>query len=38
VADVIGLCLAPPGGAVVLSIDEKTQIQALDKLVNNNSN
>ncbi|RZB19866.1 hypothetical protein StrepF001_01215 [Streptomyces sp. F001] len=31
VADVIGLYLAPPGGAVVLSIDEKTQIQALDR-------
>ncbi|MCW8103623.1 IS630 family transposase [Streptomyces tauricus] len=29
--DVIGLYLAPPGGAVVLSIDEKTQIQALDR-------
>ncbi|MFJ6463480.1 hypothetical protein ACIQM0_21045 [Streptomyces sp. NPDC091387] len=28
VADVISLYLAPPGGAVVLSIDEKTQIQA----------
>ncbi|MGW2514049.1 hypothetical protein ACWC0A_32575 [Streptomyces scopuliridis] len=27
----IGLYLAPPGGAVVLSIDEKTQIQALDR-------
>ena len=26
VADVIGLYLEPPGGAVVLSIDEKTQI------------
>jgi transposase len=26
VADVVGLYLAPPGGAVVLSIDEKTQI------------
>ncbi|MFF3357369.1 helix-turn-helix domain-containing protein [Streptomyces sp. NPDC002917] len=26
VADVVGLCLAPPGGAVVLSIDENTQI------------
>ncbi|MFE6904479.1 IS630 family transposase [Streptomyces sp. NPDC057717] len=26
VADVIGLYLAPPGGSVVLSIDEKTQI------------
>lgn len=31
VADVIGLYLDPPGGAVVLSIDEKTQIQALDR-------
>jgi transposase len=31
VADVIGLYLVPPGGAVVLSIDEKTQIQALDR-------
>ncbi|MFE3520130.1 IS630 family transposase [Streptomyces sp. NPDC059161] len=31
VADVVGLYLAPPGGAVVLSIHEKTQIQALDR-------
>ena len=31
VADIIGLYLAPPGGAVVLSLDEKTQIQALDR-------
>ncbi|MFD5989477.1 hypothetical protein [Streptomyces cyaneofuscatus] len=31
VTDVIGPYLAPPGGAVVLSIDEKTQIQALDR-------
>jgi transposase len=31
VADVVGLYLEPPGGAVVLSIDEKTQIQALDR-------
>jgi transposase len=31
VADVIGLYLDPPGGAVVLSFDEKTQIQALDR-------
>ncbi|EST37902.1 hypothetical protein N566_10495 [Streptomycetaceae bacterium MP113-05] len=31
VTDVIGLYLDPPGGAVVLSIDEKTQIQALDR-------
>ena len=31
VADIIGLYLDPPGGAVVLSIDEKTQIQALDR-------
>jgi len=31
VADVVGLYLDPPGGAVVLSIDEKTQIRALDR-------
>ncbi|MEV0368836.1 IS630 family transposase [Streptomyces sp. NPDC050636] len=31
VADAIGLYLAPTGGAVVLSVDEKTQIQALDR-------
>jgi transposase len=31
VADVVGLYLDPPAGAVVLSIDEKTQIQALDR-------
>jgi hypothetical protein len=31
VADVIGFYLHPPGGAVVLSIDEKTQVQALDR-------
>ncbi|MEU2777876.1 hypothetical protein ABZ646_34560 [Streptomyces sp. NPDC007162] len=31
VADAVGLYLAPPGGAVVLSIDEKTQVQALDR-------
>jgi transposase len=31
VADIIGLYLDPPGGAVVLSIDEKTGIQALDR-------
>ena len=31
VADVVGLYLDPPGGAIVLSIDEKTQIQALDR-------
>src|SRR6266699_1907809 len=30
-ADIVGLYLQPPGGAVVLSIDEKTQIQALDR-------
>jgi transposase len=29
IADIVGLYLEPPGGAVVLSIDEKTQIQAL---------
>jgi transposase len=31
IADVVGLYLDPPGGAVVLSLDEKTQIQALDR-------
>ena len=31
VADVVGLYLDPPGGAVVLSIDEKTRIQAVDR-------
>jgi len=31
VADVVGLYLDPPGDAVVLSIDEKTQVQALDR-------
>lgn len=31
VIDVVGLYLAPPDGAVVLSVDEKTQIQALDR-------
>src|SRR5205823_1827567 len=31
VADIVGLYLDPAGGAVVLSIDEKTQIQALDR-------
>jgi transposase len=31
VADVVGLYLDPPAGAVVLSIDEKTQVQALDR-------
>jgi hypothetical protein len=31
VADIVGLYLQPPGGEVVLSIDEKTQIQALDR-------
>ena len=30
-ADVVGLYLDPPAHAVVLSIDEKTQIQALDR-------
>jgi len=29
--DVVGLYLAPPAQAVVLSIDEKSQIQALDR-------
>jgi transposase len=31
VADIVGLYLDPPSGAVVLSLDEKTQIQALDR-------
>jgi transposase len=31
VRDVVGLYLAPPEHAIVLSIDEKTQIQALDR-------
>jgi transposase len=31
VTDIVGLYLDPPGGAVVLSMDEKTQIQALDR-------
>ena len=31
VADIVGLYLDPPDGAVVLSMDEKTQIQALDR-------
>jgi transposase len=30
-ADIVGLYLDPPGGAVVLCVDEKTQIQALDR-------
>jgi transposase len=31
VTDVVGLYLDPPAGAIVLSLDEKTQIQALDR-------
>lgn len=31
VAEVVGLYLDPPAGAVVLSIDEKTQVQTLDR-------
>ena len=31
VIDVVGLYMNPPQGAVVLSVDEKTQIQALDR-------
>ncbi|GAQ51471.1 hypothetical protein [Streptomyces acidiscabies] len=31
VADVVGLYLDPPGGAVVLSVDEKMRVQALDR-------
>jgi transposase len=31
VVDIVGLYLYPPDGAVVLSFDEKTQVQALDR-------
>jgi transposase len=31
VADIVGGYLDPPGAAVVLSLDEKTQVQALDR-------
>lgn len=31
VVDIVGLYLDPPKGAVVLSFDEKTQVQALDR-------
>lgn len=31
VQDVVGLYMNPPAGAMVLSVDEKTQIQALDR-------
>lgn len=31
VADIVALYLDPPDGAIVLSVDEKTQIQALDR-------
>jgi transposase len=31
IANIVGLYLHPPGGAVVLRLDEKTQIQALDR-------
>ena len=31
VTDVVGLSLSPPARAIVLSVDEKTQIQALDR-------
>lgn len=31
VADIVGLYLSPPVGAVVLSVDEKTQVQALNR-------
>ena len=30
-ADIVGLYLDPPAHAVVLSVDEKSQIQALDR-------
>ena len=31
IRDVVGLYLAPPEGAVVVSVDEKSQVQALDR-------
>lgn len=31
IRDVVGLYLDPPEGAIVLSVDEKTQVQALDR-------
>lgn len=31
VVDIVGLYMSPPSNAVVLSVDEKTQIQALDR-------
>ena len=31
VTDVIGLYMSPPENAIVLSVDEKSQIQALDR-------
>jgi transposase len=31
VIDVVGLCLEPPANAIVLCVDEKSQIQALDR-------
>lgn len=31
VVDIVGLYMAPPDNAMVLSVDEKTQIQALDR-------
>ena len=30
VYDIVGLCLSPPEAAVVLCVDEKTQVQALE--------
>jgi hypothetical protein len=31
VRDVVGLCMSPPENALVLAVDEKSQIQALDR-------
>jgi hypothetical protein len=31
VRDIVGLCLSPPARALVLCVDEKSQIQALDR-------
>ena len=31
VIDIVGLYMSPPSNAIVLSVDEKTQIQTLDR-------
>ena len=37
VRDIVGLYLSPPNRALVLSIDEKSQIQALDPAYSSNT-